>query len=53
MGSGTSRVWLRQFGSRSGRKSGSKSGQTRKAKPQGWLKAKARRAEQRRRASGG
>jgi hypothetical protein len=51
MGSGTNRGWLRQFGSRSGRKSGSKSGQARKQRPVGWLKAKARRAEARRRAN--
>ena len=52
MGSGTNRGWLKQFGSRSGRRAGTKSGQTRKRKPAGWLKAHARRVEARKRASG-
>jgi len=51
MGSGTNRKWLREFGSRSGRKAGSKSGQHLKRATQGWLKAKARRAEAKRRAN--
>jgi hypothetical protein len=51
MGSGTNRRWLRQFGSRSGRKAGSKSKQWLRVKPAGWVKAKRRRREARDRAS--
>jgi hypothetical protein len=51
MGSGTNRKWLREFGSRSGRKAGTKSGQTRRRKPAGWMKAAARKAEARRRSN--
>lgn len=52
MGSGTNRRWWAEFGSRSGRKSATKSKSHRRGKTQTYLKAKARRAEAKRRASG-
>jgi len=51
MGSGTNRAWWREQGSRSGRRSGTKSGQARTVKSKTYLRAKERRAEARRRAA--
>lgn len=51
MGSGTNRKWWHQFGSRSGRKSTTKSGGLTKAKKAGYLKMKAQRAEAARRSN--
>lgn len=45
MGSGTNRSWWREKGSRSGRRSNSKSMRARRKKDGGWLKMKAYRAE--------
>jgi hypothetical protein len=49
MGSGVNRKFWAEKGTRSGRRSGTKSGQNRKQSPQGWVKAKAWRAEAKRR----
>ena len=51
MGSGTNRAWWREKGSRSGRKSNSKSMRARRKKDKGWLKMKAYRAEAARRSN--
>lgn len=51
MGSGTNRKWWREQGSRTGRRSATKSGGQRRVKSQTFLRMKARRAEAKRRAS--
>ena len=45
MGSGTNRSWWREKGSRSGRRSNTKSVRARRKKDKGWQKMKAWRAE--------
>ena len=51
MGSGTNRGWWREKGSRSGRKSNTKSVRARRKKDGGWMKMKAYRAEAARRSN--
>ncbi|HEY7824931.1 MAG TPA: hypothetical protein VIG24_18980, partial [Acidimicrobiia bacterium] len=51
MGSGTNRAWWREKGSRSGRRSNTKSVTARRKKDGGWKKMKAYRAEARRRSN--
>ena len=51
MGSGTNRGWWREKGSRSGRKSNTKSVTARRKKDGGWMKMKAYRAEAARRSN--
>jgi len=51
MGSGTNRAWWREKGSRSGRKSNTKSVRARRKKDGGWQKMKALRAEAARRSN--
>ena len=51
MGSGTNRGWWREKGSRSGRKSNTKSMRARRKKDGGWSKMKAYRAEAARRSN--
>ena len=51
MGSGTNRKWWRDKGSRSGRKSNTKSVRARRKKDGGWMKMKAYRAEAARRSN--
>ena len=51
MGSVTNRAWWREFGSRSGRKSTTKSGGRTRTKGKGYLKMKALRAEAARRSN--
>ena len=52
MGSGTNRAWWREHGSRSGRKSNSKSKSAGRNKTKTFLKMKSLRAEARRRSNG-
>ena len=51
MGSGTNRKWWREQGSRTGRRSATKSGAQKKNKTATFLRVKARRAEAKRRAA--
>lgn len=52
MGSGTNRSWWREKGSRSGRKSNTKSVRARRKGDGGWVKMKHWRAEAKRRSNG-
>ena len=53
MGSGTNRAWWREYGSRSGRKSSTKSGSAGKKKTPGYLKMKRLRAQAKERSNDG
>ena len=53
MGSGTNRSWWREKGSRTGRRSNTKSVRAKRKGDKGWVKMKAYRAEARRRSNDG
>jgi hypothetical protein len=53
MGSGTNRAWRQEQGTRTGRRDGAKAGSARRKKTATYLRAQARKAAARRRASEG
>lgn len=53
MGSGTNRAWWQEKGTRTARRSNTKSLKARRKKDKGWIKMKGWRAEAARRSNGG